>query len=332
MEGDDTPGHHGLRTSYGSGTRSRRCIEPDEQRHAESDEKHEQERDTGRGSAFAGGIHMAGLHDHTEYEGRQQHLDMDTSLFAVKMFGDQINHLGYSENCNRIEEDGPPLLPQVIGIQLFPSEPQEQEHDKHDRKQLPSKAYHHDLQWNHQQNGIQIIENGQHLNLPVHPALLEIQRRQHGEQDTSGSGSGKTAEQQVLLPCAGIAPIPRRQQNEDIVKCDEQPRNGSRRHGNKIIRRIGAPAGFIYLKFSPHIYHDERQADIEEGSGDVPESGIPFAEQTGQHLRGRKAENQEQGKSKDFFIGSIGIISSRHRRLMSAISKGTARNFCKSNI
>lgn len=119
MEGDDTPGHHGLRTSYGSGTRSRRCIEPDEQRHAESDEKHEQERDTGRGSAFAGGIHMAGLHDHTEYEGRQQHLDMDTPLFAVKMFGDQINHLGYSENCNRIEEDGPPLLPQVIGIQLF---------------------------------------------------------------------------------------------------------------------------------------------------------------------------------------------------------------------
>ena len=296
MECDHAPRHHGLRTGHGRSSFPSRSSHTDKQRHAQSNQKHEQERNAGSGHPLPARFDMPGFHHHTQYESGKQHLDMNTALLAEIIFGKQVNQLGNTENHDRIGQNRPPILPQLIRTEFLPPQPQQQKDDHHDDEKLPAQTDHQDLQRYHQQDGVQVVENRQHLNFPIHPASLEPQGREHREQDAGRSRSGKTAQQQILFPGVAIAPKLGRQQHENIVQSDEQPGYGCRSHGDKIVLGIGAPTFFIDLEFPADIDHDERQTDIEKGRRPGPECRIALPEHPRKNLGSHEAKDEKQGK------------------------------------
>lgn len=188
---------------------------PGDQRHAQPHEEHEEERDAGRGALLGGGVDVAVAHDHARHEGRQQHLDVDAVLGAVEVLGYQIDRLRGGEDHHGVTQHGLPVLPHVVVPEPPPAEGEQ--HDDHQQhgEELPAHPYHHNLQRYHQQDGVQVVEDGQHLNLAVNPARLEAQRRQHREEDAGRGGGRKAAQQQVLLPRLGRAPEVGGEQHED---------------------------------------------------------------------------------------------------------------------
>ena len=218
---------------------------------------------------------------------------MDTTLLSIIIFRYQINKLRRSEDDDRIDQQGGPILPELIRSEPPPTEPEQQEYQCHDNKELPAQAYHHDLQRDHQQDRIEIIENSQHLDLAIHPALFEVARRQHRKEDTGRSRGCKTAEQQILFPCPAIVPIDGRQQHEHIVESYQQPGNGRRGHGDKIVLGIGFPTRLIDLELPSDIDHDKRQTDIEESGRSGLKGRIAIAQHSGQHLGGDKPQDKQ---------------------------------------
>ena len=55
------------------------------------------------------------------------------------------------------------------GIQSRPSQIEAEEYKQYNYSQLPFHTYHQDLQRNHKENGVQIIEDSQHSGLLIHP-------------------------------------------------------------------------------------------------------------------------------------------------------------------
>ena len=121
MECDHAPRHHGLRTGHGRSSFPSRSSHTDKQRHAQSNQKHEQERNAGSGHPLPARFDMPGFHHHTQYESGKQHLDMNTALLAEIIFGKQVNQLGNTENHDRIGQNRPPILPQLVLSFFHPS-------------------------------------------------------------------------------------------------------------------------------------------------------------------------------------------------------------------
>ena len=108
---------------------------------------------------------------------------MNAARLAEQQSGERVKPLRKCKNDDGVEQDRFPVLPQVVMPQFPPPRDQQQRHDRHDDEHLPLKADHRYLQGNHQQDGVQVVENRQHLYLFVDPALLEAQRREHREED-----------------------------------------------------------------------------------------------------------------------------------------------------
>ena len=89
---------------------------------------------------------------------------MDTSRLSVQLLATEIEYLRSQKYDNRIEQDRFPVLTPVVFIQLLPTGGQQHKHNHHDNNQLPAQSDHHDLERNHQDDRIQIIENSQYLN------------------------------------------------------------------------------------------------------------------------------------------------------------------------
>ena len=185
MQDDHRQRHHRLRSGY----RCRLCrlrgkIHSEKDWHADSYQKHKEERDCCRHIAFDLRINMLMPHHHTQYKRRQQDLDMDAGIFAIKVFGHPINRLRNPAGKDGIEKNCLPILPHVITAHLSPSDDQKDHHDQNDNAQLPAQAYHHNLQRNHQQNRIKVVEDCQYLHLLVYPRRFQPCRRQHCKQYT----------------------------------------------------------------------------------------------------------------------------------------------------
>ena len=94
---------------------------------------------------------------------------MDASLLPVHMFRYQINHLRDTKRHDGIEQDGFPVLTYIIISHFLPAQNQEQYYNQNNDSQLPAQADHHDLQRDHQQDRIQVVEDRQYLYLLIYP-------------------------------------------------------------------------------------------------------------------------------------------------------------------
>ena len=104
--------------------------------------------------------------------------------FLSNAFYSVINRLRNPAGKDGIEKNCLPILPHVITAHLSPSDDQKDHHDQNDNAQLPAQAYHHNLQRNHQQNRIKVVEDCQYLHLLVYPRRFQPCRRQHCKQYT----------------------------------------------------------------------------------------------------------------------------------------------------
>src|SRR3712207_5321547 len=95
---------------------------------------------------------------------------MYTAIFSIKEFTDKIQRLSTCKHDDRIENNSFPVLPPIVFAKLFPTERKQQEYDQDNNQKLPTKTYHHYLKRYHQKNSIQIVKNGQNLNLFIYPA------------------------------------------------------------------------------------------------------------------------------------------------------------------
>ena len=185
MKQNHPPRHHFLGTCHRICPRVRfRKIDSDKMRHTHSYQEHKEERDSGRNSPFHRRVMFLMLHNHTQYKCRKQHLNMDTSRLSVQLLATEIEYLRSQKYDNRIEQDRFPVLTPVVFIQLLPTGGQQHKHNHHDNNQLPAQSDHHDLERNHQDDRIQIIENSQYLNLLINPTGLQPDSGEHGKQDS----------------------------------------------------------------------------------------------------------------------------------------------------
>ncbi len=143
---------------------------------------------------------MHGFHHHTQNKSRQQHFDMNSPLTSHQRFAEQINTLHDRHQADRIQQNRFPGLRQLHRAQLSPAHNQQHTHHKHNHKQLPLKTNHQNLQRNHQQDGIQIIKNRQHLRFLVNPFLFQTRSRQHRKKNPRRGRRGKPAYQQTFIP------------------------------------------------------------------------------------------------------------------------------------
>ena len=267
-------------------------LHADEQRHTDADQKHEQERHERRRARLGRRIHMAVTHRHAQHEGGQEHLDMNAARLAEQRSGERVKPLRKCKNDDGVEQDRFPVLPQVVMPQFPPPRDQQQRHDRHDDEHLPLKADHRYLQGNHQQDGVQVVENRQHLDLAVHPTRFEVQRRQHREEDTRRGRGGKPAQQQVLLPCFGVAPVDGREHHEHVVERNENPRHGGRGHCDEIVAYIGAPLALFDLELPADVDHDKGQTDVQQRIGAHLERNVIGTQQPRQQLRGDEPQHE----------------------------------------
>ena len=299
MQEEGAPRHHGLRSRDRSGGRGVGRGSRDE-RHAEAYQQHEEKRYAGGDALLRRCVDVLVFHEHAHDEGREQHFDMDAVFGAVELRRGDVDRLRQGADHDGQPEDGFPVLPYVPPRLPAPAGGQQHDDDGDDGEHLPFEADHQDLQGDHQQDGVQVVENRQHLYLFVYPAFFEAQRREHREED-AGRGRGcETAQQQVFLPGFAAAPQRGRQQDENIVEYDEYP--GQRRggHGDEVVGRVGAPAGFVDLEFAPHVDHDEPQADVKQGVGAGFEACVSCTERPREELGDDESQHQEQGEGEDF--------------------------------
>ena len=170
----------------------------------------------------------------------------------------------------------------------------------HDGQHLPFEPDHQDLQRNHQQDGVQVVEDRQHLDFAVDPALLQVQRGEHREEDACRGGGCEPAQQQVLLPRPGVGPEVGGQQYENVVEDDQQPWQCRGGHGDEVVGRVGAPARLVDFELAAHVDHDESQADVQQRVGSRLEARIGRAECAGEQLRGDEAQHQKERERKNF--------------------------------
>ena len=180
---------------------------------------------------------------------------MNCSILSHKSFRDQVHAFECRHDTYGIEQNSSPRLRQVQRTQPFPSENQKDTNHQNNNKQLPLETDHQYLQRNHQQNRVQVIEYSKHLRLLVNPLLFQPGSGEHREKNSCGRRSRKPADQQIILPRQS------RIQKKDIITGYQEPRYGSRRHGNKIIRRVRTPFYLIQLEFPPYINHDKSKTN-----------------------------------------------------------------------
>ena len=278
------------------------------QRHAHSHEQHEEERDARGDAAFGGRVDVPVAHQHPDDEGREQHLDMDAVLGTVPVFRGEVDRLRQRADRDREPEDAFPVLPHVPRALPAPADGEQHDDDGHDGEHLPPQADHQDLQGDHQQDGVQVVEDGEHLDFAVDPALLELQRRQHREEDARRGRGGEAAQQQVLLPGRRVAPEIGGKQHEDVVEHDEQPGQRRRGHGDEVVGRVGAPARLVDFELAAHVDHDESQADIQQRVGRGLERAVTRAERAGKQLGGHESRHEEEGEGEYFAHGSESLF------------------------
>ena len=309
VQGHDAPRHHRLRRRDGGG---RGCgvggSGAGHQRHAHSYEQHEEERDARGDAAFGGRVDMPVAHQHLDDEGREQHLDMDAVLGAVPVFRGEVDRLRQRADRDREPEDAFPVLPHVPRALPAPADGEQYDDDGHDGEHLPPQADHQDLQGNHQQDGVQVVEDGEHLDFAVDPALLELQRRQHREEDARRGRGGEAAQQQVFLPSRRVVPEIGGKQHEDVVEHDEQPGQRRRGHGDEVVGRVGAPARLVDFELAAHVDHDESQADVQQRVGRGLERAVTRAERAGKQLGGHESRHEEEREGEYFAHGSESLF------------------------
>ncbi len=248
----------------------------------------------------AGGV-VAVLHQHADHEGREQHLDVDAVFGAVPVGRRQIEQLRQGADRDGEAQDAFPVLLHVPGRLPPPPDGEQDAHRAHDGEHLPFEADHQDLQRDHQQDGVQIVEDRQHLYFTVDPALFQVQRREHREEDARRGRGRETAQQQVLLlPRRGASPQVGGQQHEDVIEGDEQPRKRRGGHSDEVIGGVGAPAGLVDLELPADVDHNEPQTDVEQRVGRGLEARIGCAQCAGKQLRGDEAQHQEERERKNF--------------------------------
>lgn len=301
MQDEDAPRHHRLRGRDRCGRIGCRCrTRARDERHAQPDEQHEEERDARRDAPFGRGVDVVVAHQHAHDKGREQHLDVDAVLGAVPVFRGEVDRLCQRTDDDREPQDPLPVLTHVPGGLPAPADGQQHGDDRHDGEHLPAQPDHEDLQRDHQQDGVQVVEDGQHLDLAVDPALLELQCGEHREEDAGRGGGREPAQQQVLLPRLGAVPQRRGQQHEDIIEYDEQPRECRRGHGDEVVGRVASPAALVDLEFTADVDHDEAQTDVQQRVGRGLERGVSRAEKLREQLGRDESQHQEKGKREYF--------------------------------
>ena len=240
------------------------------------------------------------FHQHADDERREQDFDVDAVFRAVKPGRDDVDELGQGADHDSQPQDGFPVLTYVPRRLPAPADGQQKGDDGDDGEHLPPQADHQDLQGDHQQDGVQIVEDGQHLYLFVNPAFLETEGREHREEDAGRGRRGETAQQQVLLPRLAAGPEFGRKQYEDVVEDDEYPRQRGRGHGDEVVRSVGAPAGFVDFEFAADVDHDESEADVKQRVGTLLERRVSCAERTRKQLRDDESQHQEKGERENF--------------------------------
>ena len=78
-----------------------------------------------------------------------------------------------SRDHSCIEHGPPPGTLQANLVQLLPGKPEAQGHEDCVERELPLEADQVHFQWDHKQNGIQVIKDGQDLRLSKEPGLFE---------------------------------------------------------------------------------------------------------------------------------------------------------------
>ena len=225
---------------------------------------------------------------------------MDASLVAPQVFREVIDGLRHGEHQRGIAQDGFPVLGQVVSAQLLPAQHQQHHHDQHHHEHLPPQPDHQDLQRDHQQDGIQVVEDGEHLDFPVDPARAQPEGGEHREEDTRRGRGRKTTQEQVFLPRLGAAPQLRRQQHQHIIDGNDDPGHRSRGHRNEIVPGIGFPARLVDLELPSDVDHDKAETNVEQRIRNGLEFGVVGSENARKQLRSDEPEDQEQGKGEHF--------------------------------
>jgi len=104
--------------------------------------------------------------------------------------------------------------------------------------------------------------------------------------------STQPAQQQVLLPCFGVAPVDGREHHEHVVERNENPRHGSRGHCDEIVAYIGAPLALFDLELPADVDHDKGQTDVQQRIGAHLERSVIGTQQPRQQLRGDEPQHE----------------------------------------
>mmetsp|Transcript_142387 Transcript_142387/g.442753 ORF Transcript_142387/g.442753 Transcript_142387/m.442753 type:complete len:212 (+) Transcript_142387:1180-1815(+) len=196
---------------------------PEERRHGEADEHHEDHGDAGldplldrlgclgslgvlrnlchRGLGVALQVLLATLmrflavryaDDAPQREGRQQDFHLD-GLHRKGLVGDVAHELASCRDQHRVDGRPAPRAAEGQGVELPVCEAQHQEDQSNLDGELPLEPGHADLEWHQQEQGAQVVKDSQDPGLPEEPCLLQAGRLQHTEEDAGAGGSRKEA-------------------------------------------------------------------------------------------------------------------------------------------
>ena len=67
-------------------------------------------------------------------------------------------------------------------MQIAPGEPKHGDHEEHDGAKLPGDTDDHHFQWDHQEDGVEIVKNRQYASFAKQPCSAQAGGSEHGKQ------------------------------------------------------------------------------------------------------------------------------------------------------
>mmetsp|Transcript_39260 Transcript_39260/g.103749 ORF Transcript_39260/g.103749 Transcript_39260/m.103749 type:complete len:262 (-) Transcript_39260:36-821(-) len=182
-------------------------------------------------------------------EGRHQDLKADA---AVRV---ESQALAGGGDEARVQQRPAVGAGQMQGVQVPPrqGEKQRQEHRVHG--QLPPEAHHEHLERDHEQDGVEVVEDRQDPALLEEPGLLQARSLQHAEEDAGAGRRREPGHEQGGTPGHGA--------RQHVVQPagDEDPRESSRGHCHEVVEAVAPELGLVDVELVAHVHHQEREAE-----------------------------------------------------------------------